>query len=249
MGVPQFVTRAGALGLFALSSIVVGCAADAPPGTGSDEAGPPADLTIEEAEAMGFSYGKGDHSWDLCEWFGIYGNGSCEWYADRCPHPDSDCLEGEACVSNDECGQGGMCWCNECVVGDYHIMSEGDVSAMIACPEPAPGFCNTLDQVDCYRRPDCNWNETTGDDSLDPTFGTIGMCESRGCPATGIVCTPDCPASGTIGGAPCQQGEYNETTCTCDPVGEECNGTICGPGEYCTWCWVGEACIPIGAVC
>ncbi|MCC7537566.1 MAG: hypothetical protein IT379_15190 [Deltaproteobacteria bacterium] len=34
-----------------------------------------------------------------------------------------------------------------------------------------------------------------------------------------------------------------------DPPPDDCRSTGCDEGQYCTFCWVGYACIPDGAVC
>lgn len=55
------------------------------------------------------------------------------------------------------------------------------------------------------------------------------------CPLTGVMCIADCPASGkTANGVPCQKGNYNAATCSCDPVVSPsacvvsgCSGEIC----------------------
>ena len=196
--------------LLVAPAIVVsfGCTAETPSsGGGSPEDGPPADLTLEEAQEMGFGYGKGDHFWDLCNWFGVYGNGTCESFAGLCPHTDSDCVEGDACRDSSSCGEGGNCWCNECVVGDAFIS--------VLCVEPPPGPCEDLDQVGCYRRPDCDWPDGAS------------ACE------VADPCGGDCDAA-TEFCRPTNTGDY-----VCHPYADE--GETCGGF---TPAWNEERCLP-----
>lgn len=75
-----------------------------------------------------------------------------------------------------------------------------------------------------------------------------GACGGN-CPATGIICTPECPGSGRLNGAPCTRGNFNDTSCTCEPIAD-CRTLGCeSEGTTCQRCWATYACIPDGAVC
>ncbi|MBK8171891.1 MAG: hypothetical protein IPK60_16290 [Sandaracinaceae bacterium] len=75
-----------------------------------------------------------------------------------------------------------------------------------------------------------------------------GSCSAM-CPATGVSCSPTCPGSGRINGRPCHRGNFNERTCTCEPLAD-CRTLGCeSEGTTCQLCWASYACIPNGAVC
>jgi|GEM_PF-339837 len=96
-----------------LSVSFFGCAAETP-----DAPAPSADISKDDARAMA---GKQDH-WDLCEWFGWYGDGECDEF---CSEPDPDC-EG-SCRADADCPTiycirapcpSTVCVAGECVIDD-----------------------------------------------------------------------------------------------------------------------------------
>ncbi len=45
------------------------------------------------------------------------------------------------------------------------------------------------------------------------------FCAKKGCAPTGVACSPDCPENGEYPSLiPCKKGQFNQSTCTCDPL-------------------------------
>jgi hypothetical protein len=66
--------------------------------------------------------------------------------------------------------------------------------------------------------------------------------DAGGCPLTGVLCDPACPASGVLpGGAPCTRGDFNALTCECEPP-TVLDGGALGDGGGCPL--TGVACAP-----
>ncbi len=90
--------------------------------------------------------------------------------------------------------------------------------------------------------------------------GSQNTNEQRACSPRGVACVADCPPAGKLtSGAPCQQGTWDATRCSCDPlvaptcgeVGGRCGaltatGVLCDPGyvvdEQAGSCAVGGGC-------
>ncbi len=194
---------------------------------GCSAAVPSSGITKEEARAQG---GKADDGEDFCELFGWYGDGECD---DFCPAHDPDCspacpATGVLCTT--DCPESGrLPGGAPCTFGDF------DTETCECNSIPCGGWIGACPSADleCVDDPS---------DSCDPAAGgrdCSGICqpapETPECPPTGVLCTPDCTDGRTPGGAPCQRGTFDETTCACTPVEEPPPPMECPPtGVLCT---------------
>ncbi len=147
--------------------------------------------------------GKAD-GWDLCllnEW---YNDGECDTF---CPEPDPDCGETVCRPICDAVGTRSEGWYDSCT---------NELIGWAQCSN-----CTALCQAVGSRSE--GWYDSCGT-GMDGT-GLIRWerCGTQfECPLTGILCTPSCPPEEEINGAPCQRGLFNEATCTCEPIEEDC---------------------------
>lgn len=155
----------------------------------------------------------------------------------HCNAPDV-CLQDPACPECDVCvgwcvPPAGDCRTNGCEPGwtcDYCQTADGP--AWI-CLSPLAGACLPPDEC---RPTGCNGEICSNRDVASPCvalpefacYQEVGMCELQPWGGCGWTPTP----------------ELDECLSKFD-----CRSEGCGDGEYCTYCWVGWACIPEGAVC
>jgi hypothetical protein len=164
-----------------------------------------------------------------------------------------------------ECGPDGTLNGAPCRTG--HFNSETCHCEAVCALTPGPAGCTpgeTFDTSSCTCVPrTCGgllgapcpdgWScQDDAGDGCDPDQGGAdcpGHCvPATSCPSTGILCTPECGPDGRLNGAPCQAGQLDPATCTCQPPGLPCGDTPCGTGEYCCSSSCG-ICAPIGALC
>jgi hypothetical protein len=96
-----------------------------------------AEMSKEEVR----SQGKADWGFDVCWWFGWYGDGVCDTF---CPLPDPDChgrSPGGSCEG--ACGgrsPSGTCWCDDACV-DWGDCCHDKQDVCDAPPPPPAGDC------------------------------------------------------------------------------------------------------------
>jgi len=121
---------------------------------------------------------------------------------------------GSTCEADSDCPVGLNCLDGDCLSVD-HCMAEP------VCPEDThtSAIPCVPDESSCEKVTVC---------------GKSLYCRN-GCPLTGVICSWDCPFSGTLpSGAPCSYGAWNEETCSCETPGEGCFGDLdCKPNEWC----------------
>lgn len=146
-------------------------------------------------------------------------------------------------LSGETCADGSFC--------DY----AGDETSSTCGAADEQGTCVEMPDV-CAEilSPVCGCDNRTYDNACSANSAGVsvqstGRCGAvHSCPATGIPCTPECPGSGRINGHACRRGNFDTTTCTCEPIAD-CRTNGCREGTTCQRCWSANACIPDGAIC
>jgi len=145
------------------------------------------------------------------------------------------CAPGTLCdEETDSCVPIGDCPGVLCALYCPYGFEGGDDGCPICrCADaPEPPICSPV-LCELY----CEYGFETGDDGCEVC--SCAAPPAPDCPATGILCTPECLPSGrTPGGAPCQRGTYNVETCSCDPVPPAvgcrrggCSSQLCMPDD------------------
>lgn len=93
-------------------------------------------------------------------------------------------------------------------------LTKSDLSGSCSQMAPDQEACQGKSSGNCWCDENC---AGFGDCCADYS----AICSIQ-CSPTGVACVPDCPASGKLdSGAPCTKGNFNQATCTCDPVEEK----------------------------
>ena len=153
--------------------------------------------------------GKADDGTDICETNGWYDDDECDTF---CPKTDPDCA-GDACRPIcDAIGSRSEGWYDSCT---------HDLIGWARCDG-----CNAVCEAVGSRSE--GWYDSCGVGMNGTGLIRFEQCreeEHHECPLTGVICTPDCPTNGTLNGAPCTRGFFNEETCVCEPFEQTCHPT------------------------